>query len=82
MLYTHHAVTLEPPPFMKPPLVEGVDYYLEDGKIVLTSVYHFKRGFCCNSRCRHCPYKGAPRPEPEREKLMVVGVPLTIKMPK
>lgn len=68
---------------MKPPLVEGVDYYLEGGKIVLTSLYHHKRGFCCNSRCRHCPYRepadGAP---PEREVIQIVGLPSAIKLPK
>lgn len=41
---------------MKAPLVEGVDYYMEDGKLVFTADYHRKRGYCCNSRCRHCPY--------------------------
>jgi len=43
---------------MAPPLVEGVDYYMEAGKLVFTAAYHRKRGYCCNSRCRHCPYKG------------------------
>jgi len=38
------------------PLVEGVDYYMEGTKFVFTSAYHQKRGYCCNSRCRHCPY--------------------------
>ena len=37
-------------------LVEGVDYYLEGTKFVFTAEYHLKRGYCCNSRCRHCPY--------------------------
>jgi hypothetical protein len=37
-------------------LVEGVDYYVEGGKLVFTAAYHRKRGYCCNSRCRHCPY--------------------------
>jgi hypothetical protein len=37
-------------------LVEGVDYYWEDEKVVFTSVYHLKRGYCCHSKCRHCPY--------------------------
>jgi Family of unknown function (DUF5522) len=39
-----------------PRLVEGVDYYVEGGKFVFTSAYHRRRGYCCNSRCRHCPY--------------------------
>lgn len=44
-------------------LVEGVDFYREGDKVVLKAAYHLKRGYCCNSRCRHCPYKaGAPKP--------------------
>tara|TARA_Y100000590_G_scaffold465328_1_gene637317 strand:- start:509 stop:640 length:132 start_codon:yes stop_codon:yes gene_type:complete len=37
--------------------LEPEDFYWEDGKIVLTEKYHLKRGYCCNSGCRHCPYK-------------------------
>ena len=44
-------------------LVQGVDYYVEGGKFVFTALYHLKRGHCCNSRCRHCPYGLAPDPE-------------------
>ncbi len=34
------------------------DYYLsEDGFIVFTEKYHLKRGYCCQSNCRHCPWK-------------------------
>jgi hypothetical protein len=40
------------------PLVEGVDYYIEDGRWVFTAEYHRKRGYCCGSGCRHCPYTG------------------------
>jgi Family of unknown function (DUF5522) len=39
-----------------PRLVQGVDYYLDGGKFVFTAAYHRKRGYCCNSKCRHCPY--------------------------
>ncbi|MBD0258498.1 MAG: hypothetical protein ICV83_22505 [Cytophagales bacterium] len=39
-----------------PPIEEG-DYYLENGLIVFTAQYHLKRGYCCGSGCRHCPYK-------------------------
>jgi hypothetical protein len=39
-----------------PPIVEGVDYYVEDGKYVFTAHYLLKRGYCCESGCRHCPY--------------------------
>ena len=40
------------------PLVEGVDYYMEGTRFVFTAAYHLARGYCCNSRCRHCPYRG------------------------
>ncbi len=65
---------------MKPPLVAGVDYYLEDGKIVLTSVYHLKRGFCCNSRCKNCPYRADVAPADAT--IRIVGLPTVIKPPK
>jgi hypothetical protein len=32
------------------------DYYFENGLLVYTAAYHLKRGFCCGSGCRHCPY--------------------------
>ena len=32
------------------------DYYFEDGKMVMTEAYHLKRGYCCGSACRHCPF--------------------------
>lgn len=31
-------------------------YYSPDGYIVFTEKYHLKRGYCCKSGCRHCPY--------------------------
>ena len=40
-----------------PPLVEGVDYYVDRGMFVFTAAYHLKRGHCCESGCRHCPYR-------------------------
>ncbi len=36
--------------------VEGVDYYFENGLMVLTAHFLKKRGYCCNNDCRHCPY--------------------------
>ena len=32
------------------------DFYLEGPNLVFTAAYHLKRGYCCNSGCRHCPY--------------------------
>jgi len=49
------------PPFKpQPPALELGDYYLEGPNLVFTVAYHLKRGFCCNSGCRHCPYGFAP----------------------
>ncbi|MFP5233267.1 MAG: DUF5522 domain-containing protein [Acidobacteriota bacterium] len=33
------------------------DFYMEGPYLVFTAAYHLRRGFCCNSGCRHCPYK-------------------------
>ena len=42
---------------MSEKLVEGDDfYYNEDGLMVLTKAHHLKRGYCCESGCKHCPY--------------------------
>ena len=37
-------------------LIEGEDYYKEGDYIVFTAKYLLKRGYCCESGCRHCPY--------------------------
>jgi hypothetical protein len=48
-------------------LVEGEDYYFENGLMVLTARYLLRRGYCCEQGCRHCPYpdtnKGLPAEE-------------------
>ncbi len=36
--------------------VQGIDYYFENGLLVMTGWAHLKRGHCCGSGCRHCPY--------------------------
>lgn len=36
--------------------IEGVDYYFENGLMVLTGHFLKKRGYCCGSNCRNCPY--------------------------
>ena len=33
------------------------DFYFEGPYMVFTAAYHRKRGYCCNSDCRHCPYR-------------------------
>lgn len=38
-------------------LKEGEDfYYTLEGYKCFTSKYHLKRGYCCKSGCKHCPY--------------------------
>jgi hypothetical protein len=39
-----------------PTLTDG-DFYFDGLFMVFTANYHKKRGFCCNSGCKHCPYK-------------------------
>jgi hypothetical protein len=47
----------EPPGEQPAPLQEGLDYYLENGLFVFTAAFLKKRGYCCENRCRHCPYQ-------------------------
>lgn len=39
--------------------LEPGDAYLEAGLLVFTAQFHQRRGYCCNSGCRHCPYRTA-----------------------
>jgi iron complex transport system substrate-binding protein len=41
---------------LKGSLTEGRDYYSENGAVVFTESYLRRRGYCCGSGCRHCPY--------------------------
>lgn len=50
-----------PPP---PTWIEGLDYYFENGRMVLTARFLLARGHCCGSGCRHCPYPTGDRPPP------------------
>ena len=34
------------------------DFYKdENGRFVMTESFHIKRGSCCGSKCKHCPYE-------------------------
>ena len=46
-----------------PPLVEDEDFYWEGAAMVFTARYHLRRGYCCESGCRHCPYREAQSDE-------------------
>ncbi len=39
------------------PIEEDRDFYFENGLMVFTAEYLKRRGFCCRSGCRHCPYE-------------------------
>jgi Family of unknown function (DUF5522) len=46
------------------------DYYLSpEGYMVFTEQFHLRRGHCCKSGCRHCPYgydKNTDRIDPKK----------------
>lgn len=46
----------EPAASPKEALVEGRDYYMDGPYLVFTREYHLRRGSCCQSACRHCPW--------------------------
>lgn len=64
----------------RPPLREGIDYYVENGKFVFKAEYHLKRGYCCNSKCRHCPYGNAPGTQPVLPRIEITGLPIVPKI--
>ena len=40
-----------------PKELDPEDFYkTPEGFIVFTETYHRKRGYCCQSGCKHCPY--------------------------
>lgn len=45
---------------MKQNLIEEIDYYYEEKDGVrfkiFTEHYLLKRAYCCQNRCKHCPY--------------------------
>jgi hypothetical protein len=44
-------------------LQEGLDYYFENGLMVLTASFLARRGYCCERGCRHCPYGYTKQPQ-------------------
>jgi iron complex transport system substrate-binding protein len=42
---------------LKGSLNEEKDYYFENGFMVFTASYLRRRGYCCGSACRNCPYQ-------------------------
>ncbi|MCA1733212.1 MAG: DUF5522 domain-containing protein [Acidobacteria bacterium] len=41
---------------MESELVEGEDFYREGPYVVFTEGFLRRRGWCCESGCRHCPW--------------------------
>ena len=49
--------------------MENDEYYVnKEGFIVFTEKYHLKRGFCCQSGCKHCPWKEKGTTHEEKKK--------------
>jgi hypothetical protein len=36
--------------------LDAGDCYFDGPYLVFTEAYHLRRGYCCQSGCRHCPY--------------------------
>lgn len=51
----------KPKPSDLRPEVEGRDFVIEEGLFVLTRAFLLRRGYCCGSGCRHCPYPSRER---------------------
>jgi hypothetical protein len=50
-----------------PPLPPREDeFYMEGECVVFTAKYHLRRGYCCGSACRHCPYASGTETESNR----------------
>ena len=50
--------SIHPSALVPHPLIEGEDFYREGAFVVFTAHYHLRRGYCCGSDCRHCPFDG------------------------
>ena len=43
-------------------MINNEDFYMsKDGYKCFTEKYHLKRGYCCKSNCKHCPYGYDPK---------------------
>lgn len=47
-------------------MMQADEFYWEGGYMVFTERFHLRRGKCCGSGCRHCPYGHRDVP-PERQ---------------
>ena len=56
-----------------PSKLDAEDYYFEGPLMVFTAAYHLKRGSCCGSGCRHCPYGDGPENRRSKEQNAAPG---------
>ncbi len=45
----------------------GDFYFTPEEYVVWTEQYLLRRGYCCQSGCRHCPYGNAPKDRAARK---------------
>ncbi len=71
-VHLFYAKLMTEPHNPDPPISEeDKDSYFDGPYLVFTEAYHLKRGYCCQSGCRHCPYGfdktaiASRKPEPE-----------------
>jgi hypothetical protein len=53
------AESSQAPPEDAPEELFPGDFYYEGPYLVFTAQYHLRRGTCCDSGCRHCPYRSS-----------------------
>jgi hypothetical protein len=61
--------------------MEGIDFYWENGLMVLTEKFHLNKGYCCGNGCKHCPYYYDAVPEPKRTELLLIKEKITTTKP-
>lgn len=49
---------------LHPTVAKPGDFYFEHGLVVFNASYLLRRGYCCQSGCRHCPYPKAADTSP------------------
>ncbi len=50
-----------PKPTTSAQQLDPEDFYFDGPYMVFTAAYLLKRGTCCGSGCRHCPYRGTEK---------------------
>jgi len=55
--FQNHAYLCFMSDYSNPPKLEPEDFYWsKEGYRIFTEQYLLKRGHCCKSGCKHCPY--------------------------